>query len=61
MVVKEHCIEIQTNIEHFLLWTKGSHQRPNVDTFKCSGENLPNSSCHFANHKSFFTQNFITL
>ena len=41
---------------HFLLWTKGSHQRPNFDTFKCSGENLPNSSCLFPNHKSIFLQ-----
>ena len=24
----------------FLLWTKGSHQSPNFDTFKCSGENF---------------------
>ena len=41
---------------HFLLWTKGSHQSPNFDTFKCSGENLPNFSCHFSNHKSVFLQ-----
>ena len=41
----------------FLLWTKGSHQCPNFDTFKWSGENLPNFSCHFSNHKSVFLQN----
>ena len=41
---------------HFLLWIKGSHQSPNFDTFKCSGEDLPNSSCHFPNHKSVFLQ-----
>ena len=41
---------------HFLLWTKESHQSPNFDIFKCSGENLPNSSCHFSNHKSVFLQ-----
>ena len=41
---------------HFLFWTKESHQSPNLDTFKCSGENLPNSSCHFSNHKSVFLQ-----
>ena len=40
---------------HFLLWTKGSHQSPNFDTFKCSGENLPNS-CHFPSNKSVFLQ-----
>ena len=41
---------------HFLLWVKESHQSPNFDIFKCSGENLPNSSCHFSNHKSVFLQ-----
>ena len=39
-----------------LLWTKESHQSPNFDTFKCSDENLQNSSCHFPNHKSDFLQ-----
>ena len=41
---------------HFLLWKKGSHQSPNFDTFKGSGENLPNSSCCFPKHKSVFLQ-----
>ena len=40
----------------FLLQTKVSHQSPNFHTFKCSGENLPNFSCHFSNHKSVFLQ-----
>ena len=39
---------------HFLLWTKWSHQIPNFDTSKCSGKNLPNSPCHFRNHKWVF-------
>ena len=42
----------------FLLRTKGSHQSPSFDTFKCSRENLLNSSCHFPNHRSVFLQNF---
>ena len=37
----------------FLLWTKGSHQSLNSDTFKCSGKNLPYFSCHFPNQVSF--------
>ena len=41
---------------HFLLWTKGSHQSPNFDTFECSGKNLPNFSCHFSNYRSVFLQ-----
>ena len=36
----------------FQLWIKGSHQNPNFETFKCSGENLLYFSCHFPNHKS---------
>ena len=41
---------------HFLLWIKGSHQIPNFETFKCLGETLPYSSCHFPNHESVFFQ-----
>ena len=41
---------------HFILWTKGSHENTNFDTFKCSDENLLNSSCHFPNHESVFLQ-----
>ena len=41
---------------HFLLWANGSLQSSNFDTFKCSGENLPSSSCHFLNRKLVFLQ-----
>ena len=41
---------------HFQPWTKGWHESPNFETFKCSGENLPNSSCHFWKHKPVFLQ-----
>ena len=41
---------------YFLFWIKGFHKSPNFETFEWSGENLPNSSCHFTNHKSFFLQ-----
>ena len=40
----------------FLHWAKGSHQSSNFDLFKCSGENLPNSSCYFPSNKSVFVQ-----
>ena len=39
---------------HFLLGIKVSHQSPTFETFKCSGENLCNSSCHFLNYNSVF-------
>ena len=38
---------------HFLLWTKGSHENTNFDIFKCSDENLLNSSCRFWKHSQF--------
>ena len=40
----------------FLLWTKGSHQDLNFETFNCYGENSLNFSCHFPNHKSALLQ-----
>ena len=53
-IVMTYNSSVNFKLIHFLLRTKGSHQGPNFDTFKCSGENLPNLSCHFSNHKSVF-------
>ena len=47
---------VNLQLMHFLLWKKASHENTNFDTFTCSDENLPNSSCHFPNHKSVFLQ-----
>ena len=54
--VMTHNSSVDFKLIHFLLCTKGSHQSSNFNTFKCSGENLANSSCHFPNHKSVFLQ-----
>ena len=54
--VMTHNSPVNFKLIHFLLWTKGSHESTNFYTFKCSDENLPNSSCHFPNHKSVFSQ-----
>ena len=51
-----HNSSVNFKLIHFLLWSKGSHQSSNFDTFECSGENLPNSSCHFPSNKSVFLQ-----
>ena len=51
-----HNSPINFKLIHVLLLIKGSHQSPNFETFECSGENLPNSSCHFWKHKSVFFQ-----
>ena len=56
LVVMTHNFSVNFKLIHFLLWTKGSHQSSNFDTFKCSGENLQNSSCHFPSNKSVFLQ-----
>ena len=54
-IVMTHNSSVNFKVIHFLLWAKGSHQSSNFDTFKCSGENLPNS-CHFPSNKSIFLQ-----
>ena len=55
-IVMTHSSAVNFKLIHFLLWTKGSHESPNFDTFECSVENLPNSSCNFPNRKSVFLQ-----
>ena len=57
-IVMTHNSFVNFKLIHFLLWIKGSHQRPSFETFRCSGENFPYSSCHFPNRKSVFLQSF---
>ena len=54
--VMTHNSTVNFKLINFLLWTKGPHQSSNFDTFECSGENVPNSSCRFPNNKSIFLQ-----
>ena len=56
-IVMTHNSSVNLKLIHFLLWIKGSHQSPSFDTFRSSGENLPNFSSLFSNQKSFFLQN----
>ena len=60
-IVMTHNSSANFKVIPFLLWTKGSHQSPNFDTFECSGENLSNSSCHFQTSNQFFFKFCITL
>ena len=55
-IVMTHNASVNFKVIHFLLWAKGSHQSSSFDNFECSGENLPNSSCHFPSNKSVFLQ-----
>ena len=41
-----------------IFYDKKISSKSQFNTFKCSGENLPNSSCLFPNHQSFFLQIF---
>ena len=52
-----HNSSVNFKVITFLLWTRGSHQSSNFDTFKCSGEKFPNSHVFFSNHSSVFLQN----
>ena len=55
-IVMTHNSSVSFKVIYFRLWAKGSHQSSNFDTFECSGENLPNSSCHFPRNKSVSLQ-----
>ena len=55
-VIMTHNSPVNLKLIHFLLWIKGSHQSANFEALKWSGENFPNFSCHFPNHKSVFLQ-----
>ena len=54
--VSAHNSSVKSKLRHFWLWNKVSHESPNFDSFKCSGENLQNSLCHFPNSTSVFIQ-----
>ena len=56
-IVKTHNSYVNFKLIHFLFWLRGSHQSPNFETFECSAENFPNSSCHFPNHKDIIILN----
>ena len=51
-----HNASVNFKLVYFLLWIK---KIPSQETFECSGENLPNYSCHFPN-QSFYS-NFTSL
>ena len=55
-IVITHNSLVYLKLIYFLLWIKVYHKSPNFEILKCFGENLPNSSCYFPNHKSFFPQ-----
>ena len=55
-ILMTHNSLINFKLKYFQLWTKESNQSPHFQTYKCSGENLPNSLCYFSNQKLVFIQ-----
>ena len=60
-IVMTHNSTVDLKLIHFLFWTKRSYQSSKFDTFKCSDENLQNSTCHFQPTSQFFFKFCITL
>ena len=60
-IVMTHNSPVTFKLLHFLLWTKRCHQSLDFETFKSSGKNLPNSSCHYCKYKPVFLQSCINL
>ena len=63
-----HCFTVMTQNSSvnfklilFQLYTKGYHQGHNLDTLKCSVENLPNSSCQFLEAQVSSPSNFVSI
>ena len=51
-----HNSSVNFQLIDFLHWINGSHQSPNFETFECSSESLPNSSCHLPSNQSVFLE-----
>ena len=48
--------DLNFKLIHLLLIMKITRESPNFKTFESSGENFPNASFHFPNHKAVFLQ-----
>ena len=61
-IVITHNSPVDFKLIHFLLGIKVPHKSSKfwVPTFKCSGKNLPNSSCYFPNHKSILHHSLVS-
>ena len=56
-IVITHNSPVNIKLIHtFSTLDKISYKKLDFETFNCSGENLPSSSCYYSNHKSVFLQ-----
>ena len=61
-IVMTHNSTLNLKLIHFLLWTKGSYESSNFDTFDFSGENFQNSSIQsISKQQVSFSSNFVSL
>ena len=54
-IVTTHNSSVNFKLVYFQFWAKESHQSPNLETFKCSGETFPNFF-YFLNQNSVLLQ-----
>ena len=55
-IIITHNFPLSFKLIHFPFYIKRIQWKSQLENFMCSSENLPNSSCHFQNHKSAFLQ-----
>ena len=55
-ILMTHNSPVNFKLKYFQLWIKEYHQGPYIETYKCSGENLPSSLCYFPSQKFVFLQ-----
>ena len=56
-----HNFSVLFHLKPFMLQTKGAHQSTIFQTFQCSNDTSPNSSCHVWNQKIRVYSNFASL
>ena len=52
--VRRDSSSVLFQLKIYIVLSKGAHQSANFQTFNCSHENLPNSSCRLSRHVSVF-------
>ena len=60
-ITMTHNFSVSFKVIPFLLWTKGSHQSLNFDTFKCSSGKCQISQVFLQTTSQFFFKMFITV
>ena len=59
--VMRHNSSVVFRLNLYMLWTKRAHQCTIFQTFECSNESSPNSSCNFRNYNVRVYSNFASM